>query len=250
VGDSPSWRRHGGAHSRPGDEPCPSHVRRSSGPVGIPGVPFRAALRLEPRTARGGGLRQRRERAAGQPGAAGSALTAVPAVHPVASVFRTACPARPLSPAIEDSPFRYFLMKSRPWTCSAWNRLCDLQARRRSFSVEVPPSEGGRMWSTSSCQRLLQRLPSGPIQTQRPPSRSHTCRRTSAGMANGSFGGDAFGATVRFDLTAPFRFPCFSMPQRMASCEAGARDGDRRRFEGARCYMEIAAGSVRRLAQP
>ncbi len=80
----------------------------------IPGAPFRATPASTGGPAGAAASGNDGKGVAGQPGAAASALTAVPALHPEAFALRTGRPAPQLSPPIANSPFRYFLMKSRP----------------------------------------------------------------------------------------------------------------------------------------
>ena len=81
------------------------------------------------------------------------------------------------------------------------------------------------MWSSSSCQRLSQRRPPGPVQVQRPASRFQTWRFTSIGTVLGLLASRAAGwdDRLRAGATTPLRFPCFSMAQRTASRKTAVR---------------------------
>ena len=117
-------------------------------------------------------------------------------------------------------------------TCALPNvslALIWLWIRHRSLSssgVEVPVTSAPFTWSSSSCQVLSHRFPSGDTWVHRPPSRSYTSRLTHArtdARWPGVAGGSSVGFRALSGFTAPRRLPCFSMAQSSISSKSAFR---------------------------
>ncbi len=80
------------------------------------------------------------------------------------------------------APREYRSIQPSPKLCRAARSLCKAHAIRMLPTVDLPPRATGTMWSY--CRRWVepQTPPSEVGQTHLPPSRSQTCRLTSAGM--------------------------------------------------------------------
>src|SRR5688572_12353004 len=72
-------------------------------------------------------------------------------------------------------------------------------------TVVAPPFAHGSKWANSRHLVSLQRCPSSPMKAQRPSSRFHTSRRTTAGMLRTQRGGAAVALRARgFSVAAVF----------------------------------------------